>query len=126
MTTRTLVIALTALIVGGTGGYVLADTKTSDEHMMADGSMMHGGMHSGMQGEMDAMMAGLAGKTGDEFDKAFLAEMIMHHEGAVDMAEATLVHAKHEEIKQMARAIITAQTNEILQMKEWQRTWYGQ
>ncbi len=94
--------------------------------MMADGTMMHGSMHSGMQGEMDAMMAGLVGKTGDDFDKAFLSEMIMHHEGAVDMAEAALQSAKHEEIKNMARAIIAAQTSEINQMKGWQQTWYGQ
>lgn len=79
-----------------------------------------------MQGEMDAMMAGLAGKTGDDFDKAFLSEMIMHHEGAVYMAEAALQSAKHEEIKNMARAIISAQTSEINQMKGWQKMWYGQ
>lgn len=126
MDTKTILIALIALIVGGGAGYAVADARTPDDHMMADGSMMHGAMHSGMQGEMDSMMAGLAGKSGDDLDRAFLSEMIMHHEGAVDMAEAVLERGKHEELKGLARAIIAAQTNEIQQMKSWQQAWYGQ
>jgi uncharacterized protein (DUF305 family) len=126
MNTKTLLIAVIALLIGAGGGYAFAEAKTPGNHMMADGNMMHGSMHSSMQGEMDSMMAGLAGKSGDEFDKAFLSEMIMHHEGAVDMAEAALRDAKHEEIKNLARAIIAAQTTEISQMKAWHQTWYGQ
>lgn len=125
MDTKILLTVLIALLVGAGGGYALAANKTPDTHMMADSRMMPGSMHSGMQGEMDDMMAGLAGKSGDEFDRAFLAEMIMHHEGAVDMAEAAQRSAKHAEIKQMATAIITAQTTEINQMKDWQEAWYG-
>jgi uncharacterized protein (DUF305 family) len=77
-----------------------------------------------MSGAMDEMMSGLQNKTGDDFDKAFLAEMIVHHEGAVDMATAALSDAKHQEIKDMAKAIIDAQTREIGQMKAWQQAWY--
>ena len=127
MNTKTLGIALVALLIGASGGYAFAGTKTPDDmHKMPNGEMMHNSVQGGMQGEMDGMMAGLAGKSGDDFDKAFLSEMIMHHEGAVDMAEAALQSAKHEEIKDMARAIITAQTAEINQMKGWQQAWYGQ
>ncbi|MES2994667.1 MAG: DUF305 domain-containing protein [Patescibacteria group bacterium] len=124
MNTNTLVIALITLVIGGAGGYLIGSSP-KNEHMMPDGTQMHGGMHSGMQREMDSMMAALDGKTGDEFDKAFLSEMIMHHEGAVDMAEAALQNAKHAEIKTMANAIISAQTSEIQQMKDWQKNWYG-
>lgn len=123
MNTKTLLITLIALIIGGTGGYLIGNSP-KNQHIMPDGSQMHGGMHSGMQGEMDAMMAALEGKTGDEFDKAFLSEMIMHHQGAVEMAEAALTNAKHAEIKTMANAIISAQTTEIQQMQDWQRSWY--
>ncbi|HWH07384.1 MAG TPA: DUF305 domain-containing protein [Candidatus Paceibacterota bacterium] len=126
MNTTTLLAALIALIVGGGGGYLLAGSQVPgpDEHMMGNGMMMHNNS-MGMSGAMDEMMQGLAGKTGDEFDKAFLSEMIMHHEGAVEMAEVALKSAKHEEIKTMANAIISAQTTEIQQMKDWQRSWYG-
>lgn len=116
MNTKTLFITLIALVIGGTGGYLIGNSP-KNQHRMSDGSMMHGAMGD--------MMAGLEGKTGDEFDKAFLAEMIVHHEGAVDMAEAALKNAKHPEIKNMANAIISAQTSEIQQMQEWQESWYG-
>ncbi len=93
-------------------------------HKMPDGSMMNNnGMD--MQDMMDDMMLGLSGKTGDEFDKAFIKEMIVHHEGAVMMAQAAQKDAKHSEIKTMANAIISAQTSEINQMKTWLKNWYG-
>jgi uncharacterized protein (DUF305 family) len=127
MDTKILLVALIALIVGAGGGYILADDKTPGmyEHMMGDGTMMNNNS-MGMNDAMYGMMAGLSGKTGDAFDEAFLSEMIMHHEGAVEMAEAALKNAKHQEIKDMANAIISAQTTEINQMKDWQNSWYGQ
>ena len=81
-------------------------------------------MGDSMSGAMQGMMSGLNNKTGDEFDKAFLSEMIVHHQGAIDMANAALKNAKHQEIKDLANAIISAQTKEINQMKEWQQAWY--
>jgi len=90
-------------------------------HMMPDGTMMGGSM----QMEMDGMMKNLEGKTGDAFDKAFLADMIMHHQGAVDMAEAALKDANHQGIKDLSQRIITAQQEEIQQMQAWEKEWYG-
>lgn len=89
---------------------------------MPDGTVMGG---SNMKSMMESMMAGLNGKTGDDFDKAFLSEMVMHHEGAVDMAEEALNSAKHQEIKDLANAIITAQNKEVADMKAWYKAWYG-
>lgn len=89
-------------------------------HMMPDGTMM-----SDMQMMMHDMNAALVGKTGDAFDEAFLREMIVHHEGAVQMAELALTSAKHQEIKDLAKAIISAQNTEIGQMNAWQSAWYG-
>lgn len=76
-----------------------------------------------MNTSMDDMMATLDGKKGDDFDKAFISEMIVHHQGAIDMAQAAKSNAKHDEIKRMADDIITAQTKEITQMKTWQTEW---
>lgn len=72
---------------------------------------------------MDAMVSSLNGKTGDDFDKLFLSEMIVHHQGAIDMAELAKKNAKHDELKKMADNIIAAQTAEIKQMKQWQIDW---
>ena len=123
---QTVIISLLTLIVGFGGGFIMAGQEPSaGEHMMPNGAMMDdSGMSMGSA--MDDMMAGLAGKSGDEFDKAFISDMIVHHEGAVDMAEAALTNAKHEEVKQLAHDIIDAQTREIGQMRDWQRNWYGQ
>lgn len=131
MDTKILLVGLIALIVGAGGGYLAgSNCKFPDrgEHMMDDGSMMHDHDHSmnnNINGAMDGMISGLSGKTGDEFDQAFLSGMIRHHEGAVEMANAALENAEHDEIKVMAEAIIEAQTNEITQMRDWQMSWYG-
>lgn len=72
---------------------------------------------------MSEMTEQLKNKTGDDFDKAFVEMMISHHEGAVAMAELIPTRAKHDEIKQLGEAIITAQTKEITEMKQWQQSW---
>ena len=72
---------------------------------------------------MDDMTTDLKNKTGDEYDKAFIASMIAHHEGAVEMAKLSAKNAKHEEIKTLSTNIISAQEKEIDEMKQWQMDW---
>lgn len=75
---------------------------------------------------MSEMTAQLRDLRGDEFDKAYLAHMISHHESAVDMAELANDRAKHDEIKALSSEIISAQQDEIHTMKDWQAAWdYG-
>lgn len=77
----------------------------------------------GMGSSMEEMMGSLEGKSGDEFDKAFIYAMTLHHKGAIDMAELARQNAMHDEIKQMAEEIISAQTEEIEMMQDWQKQW---
>jgi uncharacterized protein (DUF305 family) len=125
MKNQIIIAVIVSLVVGFGAGYAIFGSKipASKEmaHQMPDGSMMYS---NGMQKAMDGMMANLYGKVGDEFDKAFISEMIMHHQGAVDMAQAALKNAKHQEIKDLANAIITAQTKEIGMMQQWGAQWY--
>lgn len=72
---------------------------------------------------MTGMVDSLKGKTGDDFDKAFIEGMIEHHQGAIDMAKLAKENAKHDEIKQMADDIISAQSKEIDTMEKWQVDW---
>ena len=72
---------------------------------------------------MDDMTADLKDKTGDDYDKAFIASMIAHHEGAVEMAKLSAKNAKHQEIKTLSENIISAQEKEITEMKQWQMDW---
>lgn len=62
--------------------------------------------------------------TGDDFDKAFLSQMTMHHAMAVMMARPA-AQAAHQETKDLAKAIIDDQTREIAQMRSWAKGWYG-
>ncbi|MEK7648189.1 MAG: DUF305 domain-containing protein [Patescibacteria group bacterium] len=99
----------------------------SGMHMMSDGTMMSNtqGQSASMHSMMMDMNAQLRGKSGDAFDQAFLAEMIVHHEGAVEMAELALKNAKHQEIIDLAKAIIAAQNKEISDMRSWEKQWFG-
>ena len=48
-----------------------------------------------------------------DVDATFAQMMIPHHEGAIAMAEAARERAQHEEVKDLAEAIIDAQEREI-------------
>ncbi|MCL5999613.1 MAG: DUF305 domain-containing protein [Chloroflexi bacterium] len=58
------------------------------------------------------------------FDAQFIDSMIMHHQGAIDMAKQAQAEAQRPEIKKMAEDIIKAQQSEIDQMKQWRAAWY--
>lgn len=110
MDTKSLLIGIISFIAGA----VLVSVAATTFEKSADTSMQ-------------AMSSNLASKTGDEFDKAFLSEMIIHHQGAIDMAKMAEKQANHREIKNLSKDIITAQENEIQEMKQWQMDWnYGQ
>lgn len=61
--------------------------------------------------------------TGNDFDKAFLELMIMHHEDAVNMAAPAQANASHPEVKKLAQDIVITQTKEMTQMRTWQTQW---
>ena len=76
-----------------------------------------------MEDHMMGMTSSLEGKTGDEFDRIFIEGMIVHHQGAIEMAELARENAKRDEIKSLADDIISAQTSEIEMMRGWQKDW---
>jgi uncharacterized protein (DUF305 family) len=74
---------------------------------------------------MDQMMAALQQLTGAEFEQAFLMMMPMHHMGASMMAALAPGRATHPELLRLAQNIVTAQGQEIAQMRGWALAWYG-
>lgn len=123
------VFSLMFLIIGIFVGWLICSNKYAPRaenigfHRMPNGEMMQNvGMD--MDDMMDGMMSSLYGKTGDDFDKAFLSGMIVHHQGAVEMAEEVLRVSKRPELLKLANDIITAQNKEIEMMKDWQYSWF--
>lgn len=73
--------------------------------------------------ETTDMEFNLSGKSGDDFDKAFIDAMIIHHQTAIDMAAEASENAKHQEIKKMAEQIMSTQAGEIEDLEKYKKDW---
>lgn len=104
-------VAGLAVLISGGLGYWLANTGQDGD--------------SSIHSTMASMTAGLEGKQGADFEHAFLMEMIVHHEGAVAMAQQVLEKSQRPELVQLANDIIRAQTSEIQTMQGWMDSWFG-
>lgn len=131
---KNITLGFTFLVIGIVAGWGIwgSSSRMDDEHHQMSGGMMMRNdddmtmsHNMTMRQMMDSMSGSLEGKTGDDFDSAFLEEMIPHHQGAVVMAEMVLKTSKRPELIKMANEIIAAQQKEIVQMRAWQKTWFG-
>ncbi len=113
-----LAVGAVTLIIGLAIGYLIGNERVVATTSMDEQMNMHGAMN--------AMNTGISGKTGDALDKAFLDNMIVHHEGAVDMAQTLLAGTKRPELTKLGNDIIAAQTKEIQMMKDWRKAWFNQ
>lgn len=97
------------------------DVPTVSMGSTMGGGMMGGGMMGG--GMMGGDPAPLAGA--QPFDRAFIEQMVPHHQMAVTMSQMMLPGVTHPELRGLLRSIVTGQTAEIDQMQQWYQTWYG-
>jgi uncharacterized protein (DUF305 family) len=88
-----------------TAKFVASTERTFDQLMGEAMSVMHKGMHS----------AAYSG----EPDHDFVAMMIPHHQGAIDMAKALLLYGKDPQTRRLAQEIIIDQQSEIELMQLW-------
>ena len=80
--------------------------------------MDHGGMGGdGMAGMTEKDMQALEDASGLEAGDLFLEQMIVHHEGAIEMAEDVLDDGEHPSVRELAENIIASQTAEIELMR---------
>lgn len=66
---------------------------------------------------MAKMMAAMDIKPSGDADADFVAMMVPHHQGAIDMAQAELRYGRNEQLRRMAQEIIVTQLQEIDAMR---------
>jgi uncharacterized protein (DUF305 family) len=66
---------------------------------------------------MTQMMNDMAVKPTGNVDRDFVAMMVPHHQGAIDMAVAVLRHGHNEQLRRLAQEIIVTQQQEIAAMR---------
>ncbi|MBB1029308.1 DUF305 domain-containing protein, partial [Dietzia sp. SLG310A2-38A2] len=109
---------------GGHGGP--ADPGMGHGDHGGPGAGDHMGDRMGDAGEMRMMdgmlspqeMQELADAEGTDAARLFLEQMIVHHEGAIDMAEDQVAGGTHPQAVELAQTIIDTQQREIDQMRE--------
>jgi uncharacterized protein (DUF305 family) len=112
-----------ALLLGGIGFGSLAianlTNRGSNSTLAQSGGMNHGGMnHGGMNHNMDI------GPADANYDLRFIDSMILHHQGALVMAQEVLQKSKRPELIKLAKGMIAEQKKEIAQMQQWRKQWY--
>jgi Domain of unknown function (DUF305) len=66
---------------------------------------------------MNKMMAAMTIKSTGDVDRDFVAMMVPHHQGAIDMAKAVLRYGHNEQIRRLAQDIVVTQQQEIVAMR---------
>ena len=91
-----------------------------------DGMGMNDGDHMGMsQSQMGMDMDMPMLRRVKPFDRAFIDMMVPHHVGAIAMAKQLLKEGEQPALRRLASDIISAQTDEIAQMRKWRKAWHG-
>ena len=66
---------------------------------------------------MSKMMADMTIKPTGDVDRDFVAMMVPHHQGAVEMAQAELKYGHNEQLRRLAQEIVVTQQQEITVMR---------
>ena len=105
----------------GSGSEQESANKSGGMAGMDHGQMDHGSMGMGSKNMARQMVT----ENGEYSDEAFIDAMVPHHQGAIAMAEVALKNAKHEEIKELSRNIISSQQAEIEELKSIKQEEFG-
>jgi uncharacterized protein (DUF305 family) len=66
---------------------------------------------------MSKIMVDMGVSPSGDIDRDFVAMMVPHHQGAIDMAQAELRYGHNEMLQRMAQEIIVTQQEEIAAMR---------
>lgn len=124
----TAVLSLAGIAFTGCGR-TASNESSMDHNSMRSNSNMSGMDHSSMPADSTAsadhsQMKSSPNAAAQPYDLQFIDTMILHHQGAVDMAKIALSKSTNEELKGFAKKIIDDQEEEIGRMKEWRAKWF--
>jgi uncharacterized protein (DUF305 family) len=100
------IVMLVAMLLAACGATPTATAPTA-------ASMDHGAGH-GSSGHSSTA----------PYDATFIDGMIVHHQGALVMADQVIKESQRPELLQLAEAIRKTQQAEIEQMQTWRKAWY--
>jgi uncharacterized protein (DUF305 family) len=66
---------------------------------------------------MTKMMINMGIRPSGDVDTDFVATMVPHHQGAIEMAQAELRYGRNEQLKRLSQEIIATQQQEIVAMR---------
>lgn len=98
----------------------LFDSELEPDHTAHEGLGL-----SAEEAGMDHLDAAAALEDAEPFDRAFVDEMVPHHEGAIVMAETVLEQTDDAELTELAEGIVATQKEEIAEMNEFRQEEYG-
>jgi uncharacterized protein (DUF305 family) len=108
-----LLAVITAALLAGSAAAAQSPASSPQDQSAAGPSAMMNAMDKMNKGMASAPMTG-------NVDHDFVAMMIPHHQGAIDMAKLELASGKDPTLRNLAHNIISAQESEIKMMKQWQ------
>lgn len=107
-------------------GGLVASVAAVNMGSKADDTAMSGMDHSAMSMKDEsesAMFKEYNALKGEAFDKAYVSNMIVHHESALNMAEQAQSKTERQEIRDLTMSIMNSQSAEIVKMRQWQTDW---
>ncbi len=122
---RAISLATTALVAATS--FALAEDPTKSYHVRGIRPIQYVADRTELSNEqsflsendaaMNRMMADMTIKPTGDVDRDFVAMMVPHHQGAIDMARAELKYGRNEQLRRMSQEIIVTQQQEIAAMR---------
>src|SRR5689334_7478311 len=110
-------VMLSIFLVAGTAALASTRILSIVTEICATPAPMDASFSEENEAAMSRMMHDMAITPSADVDRDFVAMMVPHHQGAIDMARAVLRHGRNPQIRRLAQEIIVTQQQEIAVMR---------